>query len=143
MGCHRKQEVIPLILLLDTNAFIWWVSDDIRLGPKSRADIAKPTNDVYISNLSMFECSIKAKLGKLKIDFNAVDQEISDGRLLELRFDTFVARQFVSQPSLPQTDPFDMAIVAQAVAKRMTLVTSDRHILESSLVGLHKLDATK
>lgn len=132
-----------MILLLDTNAFIWWVSDDTQLGPKARADIAKPTNDVYISNLSMFECSIKAKLGKLKIDFNAVDQEISEGRLLELRFDTLVARQFVSQQNLPQTDPFDVAIVAQAIAKRMTLVTSDRRILESSLDGLRMINATK
>src|ERR1700691_3507302 len=132
-----------MILLLDTNAFIWWVSDDVRLGHKARAAIANPIHDVYISNLSMFECSIKAKLGKLKIDFNAVDQEISEGRLLELRFDTLVARQFVSQQNLPQPDPFDVAIVAQAIAKRMTLVTSDDHILGSSLDGLRILDATK
>jgi PIN domain nuclease of toxin-antitoxin system len=132
-----------MILLLDTNAFIWWVSDDARLGRKARAAIASPANDVYISNLSMFECSIKSKLGKLKIDFDAVDQEISEGRLLELRFDTLVARQFVSQQNLPQADPFDTAIVAQAVAKHMTLVTSDHHILGSSITGLHVLDAQK
>jgi PIN domain nuclease of toxin-antitoxin system len=132
-----------MILLLDTNAFIWWVSDDIRLGRKARADIANPSNDVYISNLSMFECSIKSKLGKLKIDFNAVDQEISEGRLLELRFDTLVARQLVSQQNLPQNDPFDAAIVAQAVAKHMMLMTSDHHILEASVAGLHTLDAQK
>jgi PIN domain nuclease of toxin-antitoxin system len=132
-----------MILLLDTNAFIWWVADDVRLGRKARADIASPVNDVYISNLSMFECSIKSRLGKLKIDFDAVDQEISEGRLLELRFDTLVARQLVSQQNLPQTDPFDAAIVAQAVAKHMTLITSDHHILEASIAGLHTLDARK
>lgn len=132
-----------MILLLDTNAFIWWVTDDNRLGHRSRTAIANATNDVYVSNLSMFECSIKAKLGKLRIDFDAVDQEISEGRLLELRFDTLVARQFVSQQNLPQSDPFDAAIVAQAVAKHMTLVTSDCHILEASVAGLHSLDAQK
>lgn len=132
-----------MIILLDTNAFIWWVSDDTRLGRKARAAVAGSTNDVYISNLSLFECSIKAKLGKLKIDFGAIDHEISEGRLLELRFDTLVARQFVDQQSLSQADPFDVAIVAQAVAKHMTLVTSDHHILESSVTGLHVIDATK
>lgn len=130
-----------MILLLDTNAFIWWVSDDVRLGRRARANIASATNDVYISNLSMFECSIKAKLGKLKIDFNAVDQEISEGRLVELRFDTLVARQLIDQENLPQSDPFDAAIVAQAVAKRMILVTSDDRILESSIDGLSTIDA--
>lgn len=130
-----------MILLLDTNAFIWWVSDDGRLGRKSRADIANPANDVYISNLSLFECSIKAKLGKLKIDFTGVDQEISEDRLQELRFDTLAARQFVDQPNMPQSDPFDAAIVAQAVAKHMTLITSNHYILESSILGLRVLDA--
>ncbi|HEX4774421.1 MAG TPA: type II toxin-antitoxin system VapC family toxin [Candidatus Saccharimonadales bacterium] len=132
-----------MILLLDTNAFIWWVSDDARLGRRARADIANATNDVYISNLSMFECSIKSKLGRLKIDFDAVDLEISEGRLLELRFDTLVARQFVDQQNLPQADPFDAAIVAQAVAKHMTLVTSDDFILDSSIEGLHSINAKK
>ena len=132
-----------MILLLDTNTFLWWVSDDNRLGKKARADIANPANDVYVSNLSIFECGIKAKLGRLRIDFSAVDREISEGRLLELRFDTLVARQLVDQEDMPQSDPFDAAIVAQAIAKRMTLITSDHHILESSLSGLRVIDPTK
>lgn len=132
-----------MTILLDTNTFIWWVADDTRLGPKARGNIANPANNVYISNLSLLECSIKVRLGKLKIDFGAVDKEISETRLLELRFDTLAARQFVSQQNLPQADPFDFAIVAQAIVKHMTLITSDEHILEVSIPGLHIFDATK
>ena len=77
-----------MAILLDTNTFIWWVSDDIRLGKKSRNLISNPLNKVYISNLSLLECSIKIRLGKLSIDFDDVDKEISEGRLLELRYDT-------------------------------------------------------
>lgn len=132
-----------MTILLDTNAFIWWVADDKRLGSKARADIANAENNIFISNLSLFECSIKVRLGKLKIDFVAIDQEISESRLLELRFDTLAARQFVNQQELPQGDPFDIAIVAQAISKHMTLITSDDHILASSLVGLYVIDATK
>ena len=132
-----------MVLLLDTNAFIWWVADDKRLGGKARAAIAEPENNVFISNLSLLECSIKVKLGKLKIDFTAIDKEISESRLIELRFDTLAARQFVNQQELPQGDPFDVAIVAQAISKHMTLITSDDHILGSSLDGLHFIDATK
>ena len=132
-----------MIILLDTNAFIWWVADDTRLGAKARSDIANPSNNVYISNLSLVECAIKVRLDKLKIDFEAVDQEISENRLLELRFDTLAARQFVIQQNLPQGDPFDVAIVAQAISKQMTLITSDHHILETRLDGLYVRDATK
>jgi PIN domain nuclease of toxin-antitoxin system len=132
-----------MTILLDTNAFIWWVADDKRLGSKARAVIASVENSIFISNLSLLECSIKARLGKLKIDFAPVDQEISETRLLELRYDTLAARQFIDQQELPQGDPFDVAIVAQAISKRMTLITSDDHILESSLDGLYVIDATK
>lgn len=130
-----------MVVLLDTNAFIWWVSDDMRLGARSRSVIANPSNKVYVSNLSIFECSIKVKLGKLKIEFNDVDKEISEGRILELRYDTLAARQFVNQKNMPQADPFDFAITAQAISKHMTLVTSDDNILNSGLDGLLVIDA--
>ena len=130
-----------MTILLDTNVFIWWVSDDGRLGTKSRKLIANPSNKVYVSNLSIFECSIKVRLGKLKIEFSDVDKEISEGRLLELRYDTLAAKQFVNQKTMPQADPFDFAITAQAISKRMTLITSDNNILTSGLDGLHVIDA--
>ena len=113
-------------ILLDTNAFIWWVSDDKHLGTKSRGLIANPTNKVFVSNLSIFECSIKVRLGKLKIEF---------------RFDTLAARQFLDQKNMPHADPFDYAITAQAISKRMTLITSDANILRSELDDLQVIDA--
>ena len=131
-----------MIMLLDTNAFIWWLADNKALGKRARADIANPHNQVYVSNLSLFECAIKVRVGKLKIDFDAIDTEISEGRMGELRFDTLSARQLASQEDLRQSDPFDAAIVAQAVSKHMTLITSDHYILASTVRGLYVQDAT-
>lgn len=130
-----------MVILLDTNAFIWWVSNDRRLGKKSRGLIANPANKVYVSNLSLFECSIKVRLGKLKMAFTDVDKEISEGRLLELRYDTQAARQFTEQSTMPHADPFDYAITAQAISKHMVLITSDNNILTSGLDGLQIIDA--
>ncbi|HVC36001.1 MAG TPA: type II toxin-antitoxin system VapC family toxin [Candidatus Dormibacteraeota bacterium] len=130
-----------MIILLDTNAFIWWVADDKRLGARAKELIANPSNKVYVSNLSIFECSIKVRLGKLKVDFTDIDKEISEGRILELRYDTLAARQFVSQNNMPHADPFDFAITAQAISKRMTLITSDGNILGSGLDSLQVIDA--
>lgn len=130
-----------MVILLDTNAFIWWVTDDPRLGTRARALISNPANKIYVSNLSMLECSIKARVGKLKINFDDVDKEISESRILELKYDTLAARQFVGQKNMSQSDPFDFAITAQAIAKHMTLITSDGNILASGLDGLHVIDA--
>ncbi|MHB1865160.1 MAG: type II toxin-antitoxin system VapC family toxin [Candidatus Saccharimonadales bacterium] len=132
-----------MIVLLDTNAFVWWMLDDPRLGTKAKKDIATPSNDIYVSNISLLECSIKVRLGKLKIDFDVVDQEKSEGRLFELRYDTLAARQFVSQTDLPHSDPFDIALISQAVSKHMILMTSDEHILDTSIDGLQVIDARK
>lgn len=130
-----------MVILLDTNAFIWWVSDDRRLGVRAKELIASPANKIYVSNLSLLECSIKVRLGKLKIDFTDIDREISEARLLELRYDTLAARQFVKQKNMPHADPFDFAITAQAISKHMTLITSDGNILNSALDGLQSVDA--
>src|ERR1700712_4082953 len=99
-----------MTILLDTNAFIWWVSDSPKLGEKARTQIANPKNKVYLSNLSLFECAIKVRTGKLMINFKDVDHEISSGQLQELRFDTLAATQFTAQQKLPQADPFDAAL---------------------------------
>ena len=132
-----------MIILLDTNAFIWWILDDKHLGVKAKREIANSNNNIYLSNLSLLECSIKVRLGKLSINFDIVDKEISEGRFLELRYDTLAARQFVGQNNLTQADPFDAAIVAQAISKHMTLITGDDHIIESRIDGLQVIDATK
>jgi PIN domain nuclease of toxin-antitoxin system len=108
---------------------------------KSRSVIANTSNKIYISSLSLLECSIKVRLGKLKIEFSDIDKEISEGKILELRYDTLAARQFVKQKNMPQADPFDFAITAQAISKKMTLITSDRNILSSELDGLSIIDA--
>jgi PIN domain nuclease of toxin-antitoxin system len=44
-----------LRLLLDTNAQLWWLSDDGRLGASIRAPIDDPGNDVLVSVVSLRE----------------------------------------------------------------------------------------
>lgn len=39
-------------LLLDTHAFLWFVSDDPQLSAAARALIVEPTNDIFVSPAS-------------------------------------------------------------------------------------------
>jgi len=39
-------------LLLDTHAFLWWVTDDERLGPAAKLAVADPDNEVFVSAAS-------------------------------------------------------------------------------------------
>ena len=110
-------------LLLDTHVFLWWITDNPRLGRDMRAQIADFGNEVVLSVASAWEIEIKAGSGKLRID---PDWK----RLVE-------KNGFVWLPVLPRhteflrrlppihRDPFDRMLVAQAMCERMPLLSCD------------------
>ena len=53
--------------LLDTNAFLWWVTNDPKLSATARTIIANPDNDIFFSIVSAWEIVIKAQIGKLPL----------------------------------------------------------------------------
>ncbi len=134
-----------MILLLDTNAFIWSLANTDKLGRRALANISNNANQVYVSSVSLLECAIKIRTGKLKfsIDFSQVDALFEDANIQQITFDAWVTEQYIKLPELSWTDPFDAALIAQAIAKHMILVTSDSNILKSTIVGLRTLDSQK
>jgi len=54
-------------LLLDTQAFLWWVMDEAALSTRARQLIQDGASVLYLSAASAWEISIKASLGKLKL----------------------------------------------------------------------------
>ncbi len=134
-----------MILLLDTNAFIWALADVDKLGKRAIADISNNNNRVYVSSISILECAIKIRTGKLKfsIDFSQIDGFLEEANIQQIAFDSWAAEHYIKLPELSWSDPFDAAIIAQATAKHMTMVTSDSNILESTIVGLRTLDSQK
>jgi PIN domain nuclease of toxin-antitoxin system len=134
-----------MVLLLDTNAFIWTLANVDKLGKRAFADISSSVNKVCVSNVSLLECAIKIRTGKLKfdLDFSAVDEFLEQANIQQISFDAWAASQYIELPNLPWTDPFDAAIISQAITKHMILVTSDQNILEINISGLRTLDAQK
>ena len=51
-------------LLLDTNAFLWFVLDEPNLGKRAREVIGDAANDVEVSPATLWEIAIKIRLGK-------------------------------------------------------------------------------
>ncbi len=54
-------------VLLDTRAFLWWITDDQRLSRRARDSILDTTNDVFFSVASAWEIVIKASLGRVEL----------------------------------------------------------------------------
>jgi len=113
-------------ILLDTHAFIWLLNGDKTLSEKALVEIRNPENQIYISDASFWEISIKIKIGKLqfaqsfeKLMEYAVNNNIL---ILPLKFDYYTE---LLKLELHHRDPFDRIIIAQAIIENMTIITID------------------
>lgn len=114
-------------LLLDTQAFLWWVDGSSRLSRKARSAVADPGSECLVSVGSCWEMAIKLSLGKLRLDEpidSFIPAQLSANRfsLLEIGF-RHTAR--VAKLPFHHRDPFDRLLVAQALEEGLTVVTSD------------------
>jgi PIN domain nuclease of toxin-antitoxin system len=54
-------------ILLDTHIFLWFISGDTQLPTDVRDSIRDPSNEVYLSAVSVWEVIVKYQLGKLPL----------------------------------------------------------------------------
>jgi PIN domain nuclease of toxin-antitoxin system len=113
--------------LLDTHVFIWAVSAPSRLDPQTRAAVAAPDNQVFVSAVTAWEIAIKRALGRLKFPIDRFDDI-----LVRMGFDTLpiLPAHAIAAGSLPRhhDDPFDRMLIAQARVESLTLVSSDQAV---------------
>lgn len=111
-------------LLLDTHALLWWASDDARLKSPERDAIGDEQSVVWVSAASIWEISIKRRLGRIELDPTDLEQELRASNFLELPIDW---RHAEGAGSLPRhhDDPFDRMLIAQAQAEQLVLVSYD------------------
>ena len=123
-------------LLLDTHAFLWWLSDDPRLGSEARARIADAANAVFVSAATGWEIGIKKALGKLQAP-DDLDAAVEQEGFAHLPVTFFHGEQAGALPTLHR-DPFDRMLIAQAQAEGLRIITRDAQI---RAYGIRILDA--
>ena len=112
--------------LIDTHILIWFVEVNARLDEYVRSLIANPVNEIYISQASLWELTIKISIGKLSLSISVSELEIflldHDFQILETKFLHYDKLQ-----NLPfyHQDPFDRLIISQAQAEDYTIITHD------------------
>lgn len=114
-------------LLLDTQAFLWFVLDDPRMSATARAFVAAPDNDIEISPASYWEIAIKISLKKyeLREPYEVfMERELATNQFRILPIEP---RHTAVLTSLPfhHRDPFDRLLVAQAMVENIPLVSND------------------
>jgi PIN domain nuclease of toxin-antitoxin system len=119
-------------LLLDTHAFLWWVTDDPQLSATVQSMIAEPNNTIYFSVISAWEIIIKYQSGKLKLPEPATTYISS--RLTTNNFSTLPVEiaHVMGVASLPNyhRDPFDRLLIAQSQVQQIPIATVDNLICQ-------------
>jgi PIN domain nuclease of toxin-antitoxin system len=123
-------------VLLDTRAFLLWVSGSDRLTPRAAEVISDPGSQVLVSAASAWEIAVKAAAGRLEIDGPA-DEFVTD-RIRRHGFESLAIdiAHALCAGSLPRhhDDPFDRLIVAQGMVEHLPIVTGD------PMLGLYDIE---
>lgn len=111
-------------LLLDTHALLWWLADDPQLGRRARELIEDPANDILISVASLWEMTVKLRVGKLHADLAAVMEEARREGFVVLGI---TPAHLLTLTTLPMhhRDPFDHLLIAQAMTENAVFLSED------------------
>jgi PIN domain nuclease of toxin-antitoxin system len=119
--------------LLDTHAWLWWVTEDRRLSKRANAaiEIARKNGDLSLSMISIWEVAKKVEKRQLAFD-RALDQWLDAALSLDgLHLAELTSAVLVESCRLPAPfhgDPTDRMIVATARHQGAVLVTKDDRI---------------
>ncbi len=112
--------------LLDTHAFLWFVSGSTELNTSTINIIKNPTNNLFISIASLWEISIKTSLNKLNISgsYSSVIDDVVENNIeiLPINF-----MHTIVQNKLPfhHRDPFDRMLISQAIVENIPIISRD------------------
>ena len=111
-------------ILLDTNALVWWLDDDRKLGRSARRRLADPRVTILATIVSLWELTLKHRVGKFNRSGTALLPIISEQKidLIDLCLPHLRALDCLG---MYHADPYDHLILAQAKAEGATLMTSD------------------
>lgn len=124
-----------MIALLDTNAVIWALDNDARLGSKARGLIENSSaGDLCIADITLLEISMlihEGRIGAIGSEAALLSETASKFRILPVNA-SIAAKAF--QLDLPDSDPFDRVITATACSHHLKLITKDANIIRSNAV---------
>ncbi len=118
--------------LLDTHCLIWFQENNPKIPENIMRIIRDPDNLIFFSQVSLFEISIKQKIGKLPAFYAAIEeiyqQAIYDGF-------TFLAIQnqhIYNYNKVPiikdHRDPFDRLLIATALEENTIILSADEQL---------------
>jgi PIN domain nuclease of toxin-antitoxin system len=114
-------------LLVDTAAFLWFVSGDNRLPVSTREIIRSSGNAVWLSVVSLWEAAVKQQIGRLELPAPAwayITRQRERHGIDTLPLEETAIAHLAKLPAIHR-DPFDRMLICQAIQHDSVLVTDD------------------
>ena len=114
-------------VLLDTHVALWWLNGDLRIPRPVRDAVARPETETFVSAATVWEISIKWKIGKLPGAAAVVEAMPACFTEIGFALLDINAAHAKRAGGLPphHRDPFDRLLVAQAAVASLSLVSGD------------------
>ena len=124
---------MPKVIVLDTHAWIWWLSNPEQLSEKARDAIRQAAGRaaLYISSISAWEVAMLTGKGRMELTMDAGEWIAASEALTFIHFvpvNNHIAIKAVKLPQPFHSDPADRIIIATALTLGATIVTMDRKI---------------
>jgi len=117
-------------VLVDTHAFLWWITDDPRLSLRAREIFADGNNELLFSAASGWEISIKVQIGRLRLPADPESFIVDQLRINAIKSLAIQMNHALHVSTLPShhRDPFDRLLVAQAQLEGLPILSADPQI---------------
>jgi PIN domain nuclease of toxin-antitoxin system len=124
--------------LLDTCTFLWISQQPDRLSSAAAVVFNDAGNELYVSDVSLWEITLKHSTGKLPLPASPrtwIPEKFSYHKFKSLSLDQDAIYRSGELPRV-HLDPFDRLLAAQAMESGMTLLSPDAPL---SLLGASRL----
>lgn len=114
-------------ILLDTCSFLWIITNAKELSPSAASLFSDPTNEIYLSPVSVWEILVKHGAGRLTLTeppLPLIRQQRELHRIASVPLDEESVFHLATLPDRHR-DPFDRMLVCQAIANGLAILTPD------------------
>ena len=124
------------MLLLDTHAYYWFITDSDRL-PIATKEMIETEEHVFVSIASFWEMAIKESLGKLKLPamIKELMEDCTEYEFSILPINGMHLNRIKNLPFIHR-DPFDRILICQAQEEDLTIVTVDSNIMKYDVMTI-------
>ncbi|MDP2790412.1 MAG: type II toxin-antitoxin system VapC family toxin [Rectinemataceae bacterium] len=125
-------------ILLDTHYLLWSFMDTAKIEKRILDVLMSESNEIFYSQASLWEISIKFALGKLSLEGITPEEFYLEIKKSHLKCRRFMNEELIGFHRLPieHRDPFDRIMIWQAIKSDFYLLTKDGEAEKYRIHGL-------